>query len=47
MQNWLVIDESYLDYLRKYEHRIPKSNYSTSKLKPFFGKLFEKVIWYM
>lgn len=42
MQNWLVIDESYLDYLRKYEHRIPKSNYGTSKLKPFFGKLFEK-----
>lgn len=37
-----MIDESYLDYLRKYEHRIPKSNYGTSNLKPFFGKLFEK-----
>ncbi len=38
---WLVIDEKYLNYLRKTEHRIPKSNYGNDKYKPFFGVLFE------
>lgn len=41
MQNWVIVDEKYLDYLRGFEPRIPHSNYGESKLKPFFGALFE------
>ena len=41
MQNWVVIDEKYLDYLRAVENRIPFSDYGTDKYKPFFGVLFE------
>ena len=41
MQNWVIIDEKYLDYLRTAEHRIPFSDYGTDKYKPFFGVLFE------
>lgn len=41
MQNWIVIEEKYLDYLRETEHRIPFSNYGADKYKPFFGVLFE------
>lgn len=41
MQNWVVIDEKYLDFLRKEEPRIPFSDYGTDKYKPFFGVLFE------
>ena len=33
--NWLVIDEKYLDYLRKTERRIPFSDYGKDKYKPF------------
>ena len=42
MQNWVVIDEKYLNYLRGYEHRIPFSDYGADHYKPFFGVLFEK-----
>lgn len=41
MQNWVIVDEKYLDYLRGFEPRIPHSNYGEAKLKPFFGALFE------
>lgn len=33
--DWLVIDEHYLNYLRKSEKRIPRSNYGDDKYKPF------------
>lgn len=42
MQNWVVIDERYLNYLRAAEPRIPHSDYGTDKMKPFFGVLFEQ-----
>lgn len=38
---WININEKYLDYLRKTEKRIPKTDYGTDKYKPFFGVLFE------
>ena len=41
MQNWVVIDENYLNFLREFEHRIPISDYGVDKYKPFFGVLFE------
>ncbi len=44
--NWLVIDEEYLNYLRKTERRIPISNYGKDKYKPFFGILFETTEFY-
>ena len=44
--NWLVIDEKYLDYLRKTERRIPFSDYGKDKYKPFFGVLFETEKFY-
>lgn len=40
MQNRIVVDEEYLNYLRKAEKRIPFSNYGSDKYKPFFGELF-------
>ena len=38
---WIIVDEKYLDYLRGYESRIPRTNYGSDKYKPFFGVLFE------
>lgn len=43
---WLVIDEEYLNYLRSYEKRIPRSDYGRDKYKPFFGTLFETEEFY-
>lgn len=40
--HWINVNEKYLDYLRKYEKRIPYSNYGENKYKPFFGVLFEQ-----
>ena len=43
IDNWKIIDDKYLDYLRdSVEKRIPKTDYGTNKMKPFFGVLFEK-----
>ena len=43
MQNWLIVDEKYLDALRRnVESRIPLSEYGPDKYKPFFGILFEQ-----
>jgi protein AbiQ len=39
---WKIINESYLDFLRSYETRIPKTDYGNDKMKPFFGVLFQK-----
>lgn len=41
MQSWVIIEEKYLNYLRKEEPRIPFSDYGKDKYKPFFGILFE------
>ncbi len=38
---WINVNEKYLDYLRKIEKRIPKTDYGTDRYKPFFGVLFE------
>lgn len=38
---WINVDEKYLDYLRGFEKRIPKTDYGSDKYKPFFGILFE------
>lgn len=38
---WYFIDNDYLDYLRDFENRIPKTDYGQDKFKPFFGSLFE------
>ena len=38
---WINVNEDYLDYLRKTERRIPRTDYGTDKYKPFFGVLFE------
>ena len=40
MQNWVILNDAYLNYLRKnYEPRIPFTNYGNNRLKPFFGVL--------
>ena len=44
--NWLVIDETYLNYLRQKESKITNSNYGKDKYKPFFGILFETDKYY-
>ena len=41
MQDWIIVDEDYLNFLRSYESRIPFSDYGADKFKPFFGVLFE------
>ena len=43
MQNWLILDDDYLDALRTdIEPKIPYTDYGKDKIKPFFGVLFEK-----
>ncbi len=42
MLNWKTIDTNFLDYLRSGKQRIPKTDYSGERMKPFFGVLFEK-----
>lgn len=37
---WIHVSETYLDYLRKEEPRIPRTDYGSDKYKPFFGVLF-------
>lgn len=44
--DWLVVDENYLNYLRRIEKRIPMSDYGEDKFKPFFGILFETERYY-
>jgi protein AbiQ len=39
--HWIVVEESYLNYLRIYDSHVPYSNYGPNKFKPFFGTLFE------
>jgi protein AbiQ len=42
LQEWKIIDEDYLNYLReKGDERIPFSDYGCDKVKPFFGPLFQ------
>lgn len=43
---WINVNEKYLDFLRKFEHRIPMTDYGTDKYKPFFGILFETDDYY-
>ena len=38
---WINVNEDYLNYLRKTESRIPRTDYGDDKYKPFFGILFE------
>ena len=38
---WIILNEQYLDFLRAFEKRIPRTDYGTDKYKPFFGILFE------
>ena len=42
MQNWVIIDEKYLAFLRATEHRIPYSDYGTNKYKRTFNSQLEK-----
>lgn len=39
---WCTISKKYIDYLKKYDSRIPDVDYGTDKYKPFFSPLFEK-----
>jgi protein AbiQ len=39
---WINVNERYLDFLRAFEGRIPRTDYGSDKYKPFFGILFEK-----
>lgn len=41
IDSWKTINSDFLDYLRKYENRIPKTDYGSNRMKPFFGALFE------
>lgn len=39
---WINVDENYMNYLRRKEERIPRTDYGSDRYKPFFGILFEK-----
>ncbi len=43
---WINVNEKYLDYLRVFEGRIPRTDYGSDKYKPFFGILFEDEKFY-
>ena len=38
---WYTVEETFMDYLRSHEQRIPRTNYGADRFKPFFGQLFE------
>ena len=38
---WYFINNDYINYLKRFESRIPNVDYGSDKLKPFFGSLFE------
>lgn len=40
--NWCTIDKNYIDYLKKFDDRIPNVEYGKYKFKPFFKPLFTK-----
>ena len=40
------VNEKYLDYLRAFEGRIPRTDYGPDRYKPFFGILFEDEKFY-
>ena len=42
---WINVDENYLDYLRSFEKRIPKTDYGSDKYKPFFGVLLRLILY--
>ena len=43
---WINVNEKYLDYLRAFEGRIPRTDYGSDKYKPFFCILFETEDFY-
>ena len=43
---WINVNEKYLDYLRAFEGRIPRTDYGSDKYKPFFGILIETEDFY-
>ena len=43
---WINVNEKYLNYLRAFEKRIPRTDYGSDKYKPFFGILFETKDFY-
>ena len=43
---WINVNEKYLNYLRAFEGRIPRTDYGSDKYKPFFGILFETEDFY-
>ncbi len=43
---WINVNEKYLDFLRCFEGRIPRTDYGSDKYKPFFGILFENEKFY-
>ena len=43
---WINVNEKYLDYLRAFEGRIPRTDYGSDKYKPYFGIYFETEDFY-
>ena len=43
---WINVNEKYLDFLRTFEERIPRTDYGSDKYKPFFGILYEEGNFY-
>lgn len=41
---WINVNESYLDYLRNVERRIPKTDYGKDRYKPFSA--YTRLIFY-
>lgn len=42
MIKWCLIDDGYINFLKKIDTRIPNVNYGSNHIKPFFSPLFEK-----
>lgn len=40
--NWCTVDTNYINYLKKFDSRIPNIEYGKNKFKPFFTPLFTK-----
>lgn len=42
---WINVNDNYLDFLREYENRIPRTNYGNNKYKPFLGVYLRLMIY--
>ena len=47
VMRWINVNEKYLDFLRDFEKRIPRTDYGSDRYKPFLVFCLRKVICFI